>query len=181
MPFHSTTIFTLAHLLPLSHAHLPQQKTPFKLAILYNNSIVNAHPSFLLEEAILFCNELQATRATCPMKSADLFLKRYLTHWTGFVTKLLYWQLTLWWQAAEVLYEWFHQHILSNTLLTLDTYIKLYVLVLIKVSRDNKVLLNKGVHVTPVYKMYNCHFSVETYKISLQLDQIWWAKPETQS
>ena len=60
---------------------------------------------------IWFCNELQAIRATCPMKSADLFLKRYLTHWMGFVTKLLivlYWQLTLWWQAAEVLYEWFH-------------------------------------------------------------------------
>ena len=54
MPFHSTTIFTLAHLLPLSLAHLPQQKTPFKLAILYNNSIADAHPSFLLEEAILF-------------------------------------------------------------------------------------------------------------------------------
>ena len=53
MPFHSTTIFTLAHLLPLSLAHLPQQKTPFKLAILYNNSIADAHPSFLLEEAIL--------------------------------------------------------------------------------------------------------------------------------
>ena len=32
MPFHSTTIFTLAYLLPLSLAHLPQQKTPFKLA-----------------------------------------------------------------------------------------------------------------------------------------------------
>ena len=26
MPFHSTTIFTLAHLLPLSLAHLPRQK-----------------------------------------------------------------------------------------------------------------------------------------------------------
>ena len=53
MPFHSITIFSLAHLLPLSLAHLPQQKTPFKLAILYNNSIADAHPSFLLEEAIL--------------------------------------------------------------------------------------------------------------------------------
>ena len=29
-PFHSTTIFILANLLPLSLAHLPQQKTPFK-------------------------------------------------------------------------------------------------------------------------------------------------------
>ena len=55
IPFHSTTIFTLAYLLPLSLAHLPQQKTPFKLAILYNKSIAGAHPSFLLEEAILFC------------------------------------------------------------------------------------------------------------------------------
>ena len=54
MPFHSTTIFTLAHLLHLSFAHLPQQKTPFKLAILYNDSIADAHPCFLLEEAILF-------------------------------------------------------------------------------------------------------------------------------
>ena len=54
MPFHSTTIFTLAHLLPLSLAHLPLQNTPFKLAILYNNSIADAHPSFLLEEAILY-------------------------------------------------------------------------------------------------------------------------------
>ena len=53
IPFHSTTIFTLAYLLPLSLAHLPQQKTPFKLAILYNKSIAGAHPSFLLEEAIL--------------------------------------------------------------------------------------------------------------------------------
>ena len=54
MPSHPTTIFTLAHLLPLSIAHLPQQKTPFKLAILYNNNIADAHPSFLLEEAILY-------------------------------------------------------------------------------------------------------------------------------
>ena len=54
MPFHSTAIFTLAYLLPLSLAHLPQQKTPFKLAILYNKSIADAHPSFLLEEAILY-------------------------------------------------------------------------------------------------------------------------------
>ena len=53
MPFRSTTIFTLAYLPPLSLAHLPQQKTPFKLAILYNKSIADAHPSFLLEEAIL--------------------------------------------------------------------------------------------------------------------------------
>ena len=55
MPFHSTTILTLAHLLPLPPAHLPQQKkTPFKVAILYDKSIADAHPSFLLEEAILF-------------------------------------------------------------------------------------------------------------------------------
>ena len=54
MPFHSTTIFTLTHLLPLSPAHLPQQKTPFKVVILYNKSIADAHPSFLLEEAILY-------------------------------------------------------------------------------------------------------------------------------
>ena len=53
MLFHSTTIFTLAYLLPLSFAHLPQQETQFKLAILYNKSIADAHPSFLLEEAIL--------------------------------------------------------------------------------------------------------------------------------
>ena len=49
MPFRSTTIFTLAYLLLLSLVHLPQQKTPFKLAILYNKSIADAHPSFLLE------------------------------------------------------------------------------------------------------------------------------------
>ena len=30
-----------------------EKKTPFKLAILYNKSIADAHPSFLLEEAIL--------------------------------------------------------------------------------------------------------------------------------
>ena len=59
MPFHSTTIFTLAHLLPLSLAHLPQQETPFKLAILYNNSIADAHPSFLLEEAILLVVQIK--------------------------------------------------------------------------------------------------------------------------
>ena len=53
MPFHSTTIFILAHLLPRSLAHLPQQKTPFELAILYNKSIADAQPSFLLGEAIL--------------------------------------------------------------------------------------------------------------------------------
>ena len=54
MTFHSNTISTLAHLLPLSLAHLLQQKTPFKLAIIYNKNIADAHPSFLLEEAILF-------------------------------------------------------------------------------------------------------------------------------
>ena len=54
MPVHSITIFTLAHLLLLPLAQLPQQKTPFKLAILYNKSIADAHPSFLLKEAILF-------------------------------------------------------------------------------------------------------------------------------
>ena len=54
MPVHSITIFTLAYLLPLPLAQLPQQKTPFKLAILYNKSIADAHPSFLLKEAILF-------------------------------------------------------------------------------------------------------------------------------
>ena len=53
MPFHSTTIFTLAYLLPLSLVHLPQQKTPFKLATLYNKSTADSRPSFLLEEAIL--------------------------------------------------------------------------------------------------------------------------------
>ena len=53
MPVHSITIFTLAYLLPLPLAQLPQQKTPFKLAILYNKSIADAHPSFLLKEAIL--------------------------------------------------------------------------------------------------------------------------------
>ena len=53
-PFHATTIFTLAYLLPLSLAHVPQQKTPFKLVILYKKSIADAHPSFLLEEAILY-------------------------------------------------------------------------------------------------------------------------------
>ena len=53
MPVHSITIFTLACLLPLPLAQLPQQKTPFKLAILYNKSIADAHPSFLLKEAIL--------------------------------------------------------------------------------------------------------------------------------
>ena len=59
LPFHSTprgstTIFTLAHLLPLSLTDLPQQKTPFTLAILYNKSIADAHPSFLLKAAILW-------------------------------------------------------------------------------------------------------------------------------
>ena len=59
MPFHSITIFTLAYLLPLSLVHIPQQKkTPFKLAILYNKSIADAHPSFLFEEAILFCDNV---------------------------------------------------------------------------------------------------------------------------
>ena len=53
MLFHPITIFTLAYLLPLSLAHLPQRKTPFKLAILYNKSFADAHPSFLLEEAML--------------------------------------------------------------------------------------------------------------------------------
>ena len=62
--FHSTTIFTLAHLLPLSPAHLPQQKTPFKVAILYNKSIADAHPSFLLEEAILLCHGMHACEIT---------------------------------------------------------------------------------------------------------------------
>ena len=46
------------YLLPLSLTHLPQQKTPFKLAILHNKSIADAHPSFFLEEAILFIVEL---------------------------------------------------------------------------------------------------------------------------
>ena len=68
MPFHSITIFTLAFLLPLSLAQLPQEKTPFKLAILYNKSIADAHPSFLLKEAILLfsslnkCTELWSIR-----------------------------------------------------------------------------------------------------------------------
>ena len=58
MPSRSTTIFTLAYLLPLSLAHLPQQKTPFKLAILYNKSIADAHPSFFFRGSnlvILIC------------------------------------------------------------------------------------------------------------------------------
>ena len=54
MPFHSTTIFTLAYLLALPLAHLPQQKHHLNLLLLYNKSIADAHPSFLLEEAILF-------------------------------------------------------------------------------------------------------------------------------
>ena len=61
MPFHSTTIFTLTHLLPLPLAHLPQPQIPFKLVILYNKSIVDAHPSFLLEEAILLVCDLNRT------------------------------------------------------------------------------------------------------------------------
>ena len=59
MPFHSPTISTLAYLLPLSLDHLPQQKTPSKLVILYNKSIADAHPSFLLEEAILLKTALK--------------------------------------------------------------------------------------------------------------------------
>ena len=47
-------VISLAYLLPLPLSHLPQQKTPAKLANLYNKSIADAHPSFLLEEAILF-------------------------------------------------------------------------------------------------------------------------------
>ena len=35
------------------------KKTSFKLAILYDNSIADAHPSFLLEEAILFYLHLE--------------------------------------------------------------------------------------------------------------------------
>ena len=64
MPFHSTTIFTLAHLLPLSLAHLPQQKHKFELAIFYNKSIADAHPSFLLEEAILLITRVNLTDIT---------------------------------------------------------------------------------------------------------------------
>ena len=52
-------MFTLAHLHSLSLAHLPQQQQQqnkeFKLAMLYNESIADAHPIFLLEEAILSC------------------------------------------------------------------------------------------------------------------------------
>ena len=57
MLFHSTTISILAYLLPLWYFHLPQQQqqqqNAFKLAILYNKNIADAHPNFLLEEAIL--------------------------------------------------------------------------------------------------------------------------------
>ena len=86
MPFHSTTIFTLAHLLPLSLAHLPQQKTPFKLAILYNNSIADAHPSFLLEEAILFhtalsqCGEIAKSSNTFCLFPLAAFVKQPMAY-----------------------------------------------------------------------------------------------------
>ena len=38
----------------MSIAHLPQQKTPFELAAVYNKTIADARPSFLLKEAILY-------------------------------------------------------------------------------------------------------------------------------
>ena len=60
MPFHSTTIFTLAYLLPghllIFHNNNNNNKThthTFKLAILYNKSIADAHPSFLLEDLVV--------------------------------------------------------------------------------------------------------------------------------
>ena len=40
MPFHSTTIFTLAHLLPLSLAHLPHKKHNLKLAMLNDKTLL---------------------------------------------------------------------------------------------------------------------------------------------
>ena len=55
MPFHSSTIFTLAYLLALSLAHLPQQKKHhFNWLSYITKSMVDAHPSFLLCEAILY-------------------------------------------------------------------------------------------------------------------------------
>ena len=47
-------IFILAYLLPLSFAHLPQQKKHHFNWLFSIKSIAGAHPSFLLEEAILF-------------------------------------------------------------------------------------------------------------------------------
>ena len=80
MPLRSTTIFTLAYLLPLSLAHLPQQKTPFKRAILYNKSIADAHPSFLFEEAILLFLYVTGIRCICLMRRYILFFHRSVLH-----------------------------------------------------------------------------------------------------
>ena len=47
MLFHSTTIFTLAHLLPLSLARLPQQKkTPYKLSSITKALLTHTLASF---------------------------------------------------------------------------------------------------------------------------------------
>ena len=64
MPFHSTTIHisTSASSIACSSS---TTKTPFKLAVLYNNNIADAHPSFLFEEAILYANVLMTLVGAC--------------------------------------------------------------------------------------------------------------------
>ena len=79
MPFHSTTIFTLTHLLPLSPAHLPLQKTPFEVAILYNKCIADAHHSFLLEAAILFPLVCEPFRMQCHARERTRTIFAYTT------------------------------------------------------------------------------------------------------
>ena len=86
MPFHTITIFTLAYLLPLSLAHLPQQKTPFKLYILYNKSIADAQPSFLLKEAILFA--LLCFIEVWFWSSSAHSSRLLLWHWTNLINGL---------------------------------------------------------------------------------------------
>ena len=90
MRFHLTTIFTLAHLLPLSLAYLPQQqqlqKKPFKLAILYNKNIADAHPSFLLVEAILLPFITGFPHTSVPNANRRVFISKNHPHRRTFFT-----------------------------------------------------------------------------------------------
>ena len=86
MPFHSTTIFTLAHLLPLSLAHLPQQKHHLNLLSSITIASLTYTLASFLEEAILFhtalsqCGEMAKSSSTFCMFPLAAFVKQPMAY-----------------------------------------------------------------------------------------------------
>ena len=82
MPFHSTTIFTLAYLLPLSLAHLPQQKHYLNMLSSKTNALLTL-ASFWRKQSCLSLGHETMVCAVCP----PMFMCSFLLSFAGTIPR----------------------------------------------------------------------------------------------